>query len=108
MILLEVDLDLPRGNILDNPPITPLLSNMWKTRIFVISAVVAFALSATSLVSPCLGEEHVVTDEDDYEDETRAFLLVKKALVEEVVVQGRNFTVKLDLFNAGEKCEPRG
>uniref|UniRef100_A0A061R6R6 Translocon-associated protein beta n=1 Tax=Tetraselmis sp. GSL018 TaxID=582737 RepID=A0A061R6R6_9CHLO len=47
-----------------------------------------------------LAQEAVVED-DDYEDEERAFLLVKKSVVEDPVVQGNNFTVRINLYNAG-------
>lgn len=71
------------------------------SRVGVLTAFAALLLATSLLVAPALSQEDAVEDEDDYEDEERAFLLVKKAVVEEVVVQGRNFTVKLDLYNAG-------
>jgi hypothetical protein len=40
-------------------------------------------------------------DADEYEDVTRALLILRKSLKEEVAVQGRNVTVLLDIFNAG-------
>jgi len=68
------------------------------------AALAALLLATSCLVAPALSQEDEgvdVEEDDDYEDEYRAFLLVKKAVVEEVVVQGRNFTVKLDFYNTG-------
>lgn len=39
--------------------------------------------------------------EDDYADEERAHLLVRKWIKDEVAVQGRNLTVHLEVYNAG-------
>lgn len=43
----------------------------------------------------------VVIEDDEYGDSERAFLVVRKFVKEEVVVQGRNMTVKLHVYNGG-------
>lgn len=40
-------------------------------------------------------------DADDYADEERAHLLVRKWIKDETVVQGRNITIELEVHNAG-------
>mmetsp|Transcript_35736 Transcript_35736/g.63731 ORF Transcript_35736/g.63731 Transcript_35736/m.63731 type:complete len:230 (-) Transcript_35736:247-936(-) len=74
---------------------------MRSSRTAVLAALAALLLCASFLAAPVRAEGDVVDEEDDYEDEERAFLLVKKSVVEENVVQGQNFTVRLDLFNVG-------
>jgi translocon-associated protein subunit beta len=39
--------------------------------------------------------------EDEYEDVERAHLIVRKFTNDELVVQGRNVTVTLEIFNGG-------
>mmetsp|Transcript_2088 Transcript_2088/g.5149 ORF Transcript_2088/g.5149 Transcript_2088/m.5149 type:complete len:230 (-) Transcript_2088:194-883(-) len=74
---------------------------MRTTRAALLAALAALLLSAAFLAAPVRAQDEDVSDEDDYEDEERAFLLVKKSVVEDAVVQGRNFTVRLELFNVG-------
>lgn len=40
-------------------------------------------------------------EEDEYEDVARAHLIVRKSVGDELVVQGRNVTVTISIFNAG-------
>jgi hypothetical protein len=80
---------------------------MRSSRTAVLAALAALLLCASFLAAPVRAEGDVVDEEDDYEDEERAFLLVKKSVVEENVVQGQNFTVRLDLFNVGTTCVTR-
>lgn len=40
-------------------------------------------------------------DDEDYADAERAFLIVRKHVKDTVGVQGRNFTVYMDVYNAG-------
>eukprot|EP00873_Tetraselmis_striata_P013976 jgi/Tetstr1/434240/TSEL_023350.t1 len=79
---------------------------MRTTRAALLAALAALLLSAAFLAAPVRAQDEDVSDEDDYEDEERAFLLVKKSVVEDAVVQGRNFTVRLELFNVGATCAP--
>lgn len=65
-----------------------------------ISKVAVFAAALLLLLAPAISQDDGA-EEDDYEDEERAFLLVKKAVMDDVVVQGRNFTVQLTFYNAG-------
>lgn len=52
-------------------------------------------------------EDATDADEDDYADTERAHLIVRKWFKEERAVQGRNVTVYLEIFNAGNRwaCE---
>ncbi len=43
----------------------------------------------------------VADDDDEYEDVSRAHLIVRKTVADELVVQGRNVTVTIDIFNSG-------
>lgn len=45
--------------------------------------------------------EDVTDDADEYEDVERAHLIVRKWSKDELVVQGRNVTVTVDIFNSG-------
>jgi len=47
-------------------------------------------------------------DEQDYADEERAFLIVRKYVKEELAVQGRNITVHVEAYNAGNRCVSDG
>lgn len=52
------------------------------------------------LVAGVRGDEEVASDE--YADESdRAHLIVRKSIQEDVVVQGRNVTVSIDIYNTG-------
>jgi translocon-associated protein subunit beta len=64
-----------------------------------------WALAALLLISSAMhvraegvedGEE-----EDEYEDVARAHLIVRKSVGDDLVVQGRNVTVTISIFNAG-------
>lgn len=45
--------------------------------------------------------DKVVIDDDEYADTEKAFLVVRKSIKEEVIVQGRNMTVRLHIYNGG-------
>lgn len=70
--------------------------------------VLAFALCGVLLFA-CIGAgsgEEPETDVEDIEDvvepeEERAFLLIRKYIEEKEVVTGKNYTLKIDLYNAG-------
>lgn len=70
------------------------------------TALVLFGLLLTAGFAR--GEEEKKAEEaedaEDYADEERAHLLVRKWIKEESAVQGRNVTVHLEVMNAGNRC----
>jgi hypothetical protein len=74
--------------------------------------VLALALCGTLLFA-CIGAgfcseetEALETDVEDVEEfvepeEEKAFLIIRKYIEEKEVVTGRNYTLKIDLYNAG-------
>ncbi|GFR44549.1 hypothetical protein Agub_g5820 [Astrephomene gubernaculifera] len=62
--------------------------------------VLALLLASTLLLAPIRAADSVV-DDDEYADVQRAQLVVRKFVKEELVVQGKNVTVELDIFNSG-------
>lgn len=60
----------------------------------------ACVLLASLLFAACVSHP-ARADEDEYEDAERAHLIVRKSVAEELVVQGRNVTVQISIFNAG-------
>lgn len=45
-----------------------------------------------------------VVEDDEYADSERGFLIVRKFVKDEIVIQGRNVTVTVDIYNAGSRC----
>jgi len=43
-------------------------------------------------------------EDDEYADTERAHLIVRKSVAEELLVQGRNVTITVDIFNAGNSA----
>jgi translocon-associated protein subunit beta len=69
-------------------------------------ALLLFGLVLTAAV--VRGEEEAeasteAEDDEDYADTERAHLIVRKWFKEERAVQGRNLTVYLELYNAGNQ-----
>lgn len=52
------------------------------------------------LAAPLRAED--VVDDDEYDDAPRAFLVVRKSVQDDLVVQGKNVTVTVEVFNAGQ------
>lgn len=76
--------------------------------------VLAFALCGVLLFA-CIGAgfcaEEPETDVEDIEEavepeEEKAFLILRKYIEEKEVVTGRNYTLKIDLYNAGSGQVP--
>lgn len=58
---------------------------------------------ATDGEAPAAAEETTdAEDDEDYQDADRAHLIVRKYFKDELGVQGRNLTVHLEIFNAGQ------
>ncbi len=65
---------------------------------------ISLALLATILMASCWNSMLTIATEDvedEYEDVERAHLIVRKFTNDELVVQGRNVTVTLEIFNGG-------
>ncbi|PNH08416.1 hypothetical protein TSOC_005021 [Tetrabaena socialis] len=64
--------------------------------------IFALVLSSALLLGPVRAEDDDgASDDDEYADASRAHLVVRKWCKEELVVQGKNVTVDIDIFNAG-------
>uniref|UniRef100_A0A7S0V245 Translocon-associated protein subunit alpha n=1 Tax=Polytomella parva TaxID=51329 RepID=A0A7S0V245_9CHLO len=72
---------------------------MKKISIFLLLGLLALSLF-TSV--PFVRGEEDTDDNDDFEDASRARIILRKSVSDATVVQGRNVTVKLQLFNVGE------
>ncbi|KXZ46128.1 hypothetical protein GPECTOR_46g197 [Gonium pectorale] len=67
-----------------------------------IVGLVGLLLASSLLVAPIRAEdEDGVVDDDEYADVQRAHLVVRKFVKEELVVQGKNVTVEIDVYNSG-------
>lgn len=70
-----------------------------------ISTAFAALLLFASIAAPACGQDSATSsDDDEYADEEKAFLIVRKAPLEEDVVVGSNLTVVIDIHNAGSRC----
>lgn len=81
------------------------LRNTDKTHAMRTSMKLMWALAALLLLSgSCVRSDiaDVTDDEDEYEDIVRAHLIVRKsATPDQLVVQGRNVTISIDIYNSG-------
>ncbi|KAG2496030.1 hypothetical protein HYH03_005952 [Edaphochlamys debaryana] len=70
-----------------------------------ISGLLALLIASSLMLSPIRAEEEGVADaveeDDEYADAQRAFLVVRKFVKDDVVVQGKNVTVDIDIYNSG-------
>ena len=74
-----------------------------------IRTALAVLLLIGSIAAPACGQDSATSSEDDeYADEEKAFLIVRKAPLEDDVVVGSNLTVVIDIHNAGSRCAARG
>ena len=70
-----------------------------------IRTALAVLLLIGSIAAPACGQDSATSSEDDeYADEEKAFLIVRKAPLEDDVVVGSNLTVVIDIHNAGSRC----
>eukprot|EP00955_Chlamydomonas_euryale_P063600 358723-Chlamydomonas_euryale.AAC.4 len=68
------------------------------------TAKLLWAFAALLLISSqaILADDGMADDEDEYEDVVRAQLIVRKSCTPtQLVVQGRNVTVNIDIYNTG-------
>lgn len=61
----------------------------------------ALLLASALLINPIVRAEDEGVDDDEYADTARAMLIVRKFTKEDIVVQGKNVTVEVDIFNSG-------
>ena len=74
-----------------------------------IRTALAVLLLIGSIAAPAYGQDSATSSEDDeYADEEKAFLIVRKAPLEDDVVVGSNLTVVIDIHNAGSRCAAHG
>jgi len=67
-----------------------------------IRTALAVLLLVASIAAPACGQDSATSSEDDeYAEEEKAFLIVRKAPLEDDVVVGSNLTVVIDIHNAG-------
>lgn len=70
-----------------------------------IRTALAVLLLVASIAAPACGQDSATSSEDDeYAEEEKAFLIVRKAPLEDGVVVGSNLTVVIDIHNAGSRC----
>jgi Translocon-associated protein beta (TRAPB) len=70
-----------------------------------IRTALAVLLLVASIAAPASGQDSATSSEDDeYAEEEKAFLIVRKAPLEDDVVVGSNLTVVIDIHNAGSRC----
>lgn len=70
------------------------------TKTFMLLALVALLATQPNVRAD---EGDVATEADEYEDVERALLVVRKSVNTDYVVAGRNVTVTIDIFNAGQR-----
>ncbi|EFJ50017.1 hypothetical protein VOLCADRAFT_117033 [Volvox carteri f. nagariensis] len=64
--------------------------------------ILALLLATSLLLVPIRADdEEGVIDDDEYADVQRAHLIVRKFVKDELVVQGKNVTVEIDIYNSG-------
>ncbi|GLI71465.1 hypothetical protein VaNZ11_016691 [Volvox africanus] len=62
----------------------------------------ALLLATSLMIVPIRADEDEgVIDDDEYADVQRAHLVIRKFVKEELVVQGKNVTVEIDIYNSG-------
>jgi hypothetical protein len=69
-------------------------------------SLLVFGLLACAVLVNAAEEKKAAeeADDDDYAEEERAHLVIRKWIKEAQVVQGRNLTIHLEVFNAGSRC----
>ncbi|KAG2445045.1 hypothetical protein HYH02_008913 [Chlamydomonas schloesseri] len=61
----------------------------------------ALLLASALLINPIVRADDDGVEDDEYADTARAMLIVRKFTKEDIVVQGKNVTVEVDIFNSG-------
>jgi translocon-associated protein subunit beta len=64
-------------------------------------ALLAGALLLLSPLASVRAEDEGVADDDEYADVQRALLVVYKFTKDELVIQGKNVTIEVDIYNSG-------
>jgi Translocon-associated protein beta (TRAPB) len=67
------------------------------------TAFTVLLLFASIAVPACAQDSTSSSEDDEYADEEKAFLIVRKAPLEDDVVVGSNLTVVIDIHNAGSR-----
>lgn len=70
-----------------------------------VSIAFAALLLCASVIAPVRAQDSTSSEDEEYADEEKAFLIVRKAPLEDDVVVGSNLTVVIDIHNAGSRCD---
>ena len=66
-----------------------------------LKVALLFGLVLTASLASAAKKADSEVSDDDYVDEERAHIVVRKFVKEEHLVLGRNLTVQIELYNAG-------